>query len=84
MLYTAPCITPSCPLHPPPPKIREIKALNGQLVRLEGWKRAERRQIRGELKQLYKEERARQEKAVKVGRGFGCVWGCVCGGECHG
>jgi len=45
---------------------REIKALNSQLVKLEGWKRAERRQIRFELKQLYKEERVRQEKAVKV------------------
>jgi hypothetical protein len=45
---------------------REIKALNSQLVKLEGWKRAERRQMRTELKQLYKEERVRQEKAVKV------------------
>lgn len=35
-------------------------------MKLESWKRAERRQIRGELRQLYKEERVRQEKAVKV------------------
>jgi len=37
-----------------------------QLVKLESWKRAERRQIRAELRQLAKEERQRQQKAVQV------------------
>lgn len=37
-----------------------------QLVKLESWKRAEKRQIRAELRQLAKEERQRQQKAVQV------------------
>jgi hypothetical protein len=37
-----------------------------QLMKLESWKRAERRQIRAELRQLAKEERQRQQKAVQV------------------
>jgi hypothetical protein len=45
---------------------KEIKGLYQQLGKLEGWKRAERSQIRGELKMLAKEERSRQEKAIKV------------------
>lgn len=35
-------------------------------MKLESWKRAERRQIRAELRQLAKEERQRQQKAVQV------------------
>jgi hypothetical protein len=45
-----------------------------QLVKLESWKRAERRQMRAELRQLAKEERKRQQKAVQVRRGA-----CGCG-----
>lgn len=36
-------------------------------MKLENWKRAERRSIRNELRQLGKEERQRQDKAVQVG-----------------
>lgn len=39
-----------------------------QLMKLESWKRAEKRQIRAELRQLAKEERQRQQKAVQVRR----------------
>ena len=46
--------------------------LHRQLVKLESWKRAERRQIRTELRQLAKEERQRQHKAVQV-RPDGCL-----------
>jgi hypothetical protein len=35
-------------------------------VKLESWKRAERRQVRAELRQLAKEERQRQQKALQV------------------
>lgn len=35
-------------------------------MKLESWKRAEKRQIRAELRQLAKEERQRQQKAVQV------------------
>lgn len=35
-------------------------------MKLESWKRAERRQIRAELRQLAKEERQRQQKALQV------------------
>ncbi len=45
---------------------KDIRRLNGQLMKLEGWKRAERRAIRADLRQLAKEERQRQEKAVQV------------------
>jgi uncharacterized protein involved in exopolysaccharide biosynthesis len=54
---------------------KEIKSLHQQMAKLEAWKRAERRQLRGELRALAKEERKRQEKAIQVG-----VW--VGGGCC--
>lgn len=62
---------------------REIKKLNSQLVKLEGWKRAERRQIRSDLKQLYKEERSRQEKAVTEVVAAGRVVCCTLSGALH-
>jgi uncharacterized protein involved in exopolysaccharide biosynthesis len=45
---------------------KEIKSLHQQMAKLEAWKRAERRQLRGELRALAKEERKRQEKAIQV------------------
>ena len=45
-----------------------VLVLCRQLVKLESWKCAERRQIRAELRQLAKEERQRQQKAVQVGQ----------------
>ncbi|GMH45218.1 hypothetical protein BSKO_13175 [Bryopsis sp. KO-2023] len=44
---------------------KETKALNAKLLKLDKWKRAEKRQIRQELKVLAKEERQRQQKAVE-------------------
>jgi hypothetical protein len=55
-------------------------------MKLEPWKRAERCSIRGELRQLAKEERKRQQKAVQVSvvagwwtrprvLGRSCKWG---------
>lgn len=44
---------------------KEIKSLNQQLMKLEGWKKAERWQIRNQLKQLGKEEKKRQTTAVQ-------------------
>eukprot|EP00955_Chlamydomonas_euryale_P113301 366209-Chlamydomonas_euryale.AAC.6 len=41
-----------------------MKSLNCQLMRLENWKRAERRQVQGELRKLAKEERKRQQAAI--------------------
>uniref|UniRef100_A0A7R9YTI7 AAA+ ATPase domain-containing protein n=1 Tax=Chlamydomonas euryale TaxID=1486919 RepID=A0A7R9YTI7_9CHLO len=43
---------------------KEMKSLNCQLMRLENWKRAERRQVQGELRKLAKEERKRQQAAI--------------------
>lgn len=43
---------------------KEIKDINTQLAKLESWKRAERRQLRFDLRRLGKEERAREEAAV--------------------
>jgi hypothetical protein len=44
---------------------RERRRLAQQLVKLEPWKRAERRAARAELRDLGKEERKRQERAVR-------------------
>eukprot|EP00879_Flechtneria_rotunda_P033153 GHRR01036690.1.p1 GENE.GHRR01036690.1~~GHRR01036690.1.p1 ORF type:complete len:541 (+),score=209.92 GHRR01036690.1:666-2288(+) len=44
---------------------RDMQQLNRQLVKLESWKRAERRQMRAELRQLAKEEHQRQQKALQ-------------------
>ncbi|KAL6763961.1 P-loop containing nucleoside triphosphate hydrolase protein [Haematococcus lacustris] len=44
---------------------KEIRAINTQLMKLKPWQRAERRQLRGDLRRLGKEERGRQEAAVK-------------------
>lgn len=43
-----------------------VSTVARQLMKLESWKRAEKRQIRAELRQLAKEERQRQQKAVQV------------------
>jgi hypothetical protein len=43
-----------------------VSTASRQLMKLESWKRAEKRQIRAELRQLAKEERQRQQKAVQV------------------
>ncbi|GAX76189.1 hypothetical protein CEUSTIGMA_g3633.t1 [Chlamydomonas eustigma] len=43
---------------------KEIKSLNQKLKKLDPWKKAERRQLRDELRQLSKEERKRQGAAV--------------------
>jgi hypothetical protein len=45
---------------------RDMQQLNRQLLKLEHWKRAEKRQIRTELRQLAKEEKQRQQKALQV------------------
>ncbi|KAI8477001.1 MAG: P-loop containing nucleoside triphosphate hydrolase protein [Monoraphidium minutum] len=62
---------------------KEIKALNSQLMKLEGWKRAERRQVRTDLRQLYKEERERQERAVKEVVNGARVICCTLSGALH-
>jgi hypothetical protein len=48
-------------------------------VKLESWKRAERRQVRAELRQLAKEERQRQQKALQVWHMWAGVkcWLCI-------
>lgn len=43
---------------------KEIQQLNRQLMKLGGWQKAERRQIRADLRRLAKEERQRQEAAI--------------------
>ena len=44
---------------------KEVKAINGRLLKLGRRDFAERRALRSELKSLLKEERKRQEKAVE-------------------
>lgn len=44
---------------------KEIKDINARLLKLSGRDRMERQRLRRELRQLVKEERARQEKALK-------------------
>ena len=44
---------------------KEVKAINGRLLKLGRRDYAERRTLRSELKSLLKEERKRQEKAVE-------------------
>ena len=56
---------------------KEVKAINGQLLKLGRRDHAERRALRSELKALLREERKRQEKAVE-----GVVSGAQVRGSC--
>ncbi|KAF8070908.1 Ighmbp2 [Scenedesmus sp. PABB004] len=62
---------------------RDMQQLNRQLMRLESWKRAERRQIRGELRALAKEERKRQQKALQEVLDGAQVLCCTLSGALH-
>lgn len=42
----------------------EMRKVNAALGKLDKWKRAERRELQGELRRLRKDERVRQERAV--------------------
>jgi len=55
----------------------EIRGLLRQMGKLERWKKAERREISGELRKLRKEERQRQEKAVEEVLGQAQVVACT-------
>uniref|UniRef100_A0A383VHI7 DNA helicase n=1 Tax=Tetradesmus obliquus TaxID=3088 RepID=A0A383VHI7_TETOB len=54
-----------------------------QLLKLEPWKRAERRQVRAELRQLAKEERQRQQKALQEVLDGAQVMCCTLTGALH-
>eukprot|EP00882_Tetradesmus_deserticola_P026838 GHRQ01029647.1.p1 GENE.GHRQ01029647.1~~GHRQ01029647.1.p1 ORF type:complete len:532 (+),score=217.63 GHRQ01029647.1:349-1944(+) len=62
---------------------RDMQQLNRQLVKLESWKRAERRQVRAELRQLAKEERQRQQKALQEVLDGAQVMCCTLTGALH-
>lgn len=62
---------------------RDMQQLNRQLLKLESWKRAERRQIRADLRQLAKEERQRQHKAVQEVINGAQVMCCTLSGAGH-
>eukprot|EP00878_Enallax_costatus_P011993 GHUV01012521.1.p1 GENE.GHUV01012521.1~~GHUV01012521.1.p1 ORF type:complete len:728 (+),score=288.54 GHUV01012521.1:305-2488(+) len=62
---------------------RDMQQLNRQLIKLESWKRAERRQIRAELRQLAKEERQRQQKALQEVLDGAQVLCCTLTGALH-
>ncbi|KAF6264977.1 P-loop containing nucleoside triphosphate hydrolase protein [Scenedesmus sp. NREL 46B-D3] len=67
---------------------RDMQQLNRHggerlLVKLESWKRAERRQVRAELRQLAKEERQRQQKALQEVLDGAQVMCCTLSGALH-
>eukprot|EP00775_Hariotina_reticulata_P006215 gene6215-6451_t len=62
---------------------RDMQQLNRQLLKLEHWKRAEKRQIRAELRQLAKEEKQRQQKAVQEVLDGAQVMCCTLSGALH-
>ncbi|WIA11524.1 hypothetical protein OEZ85_011635 [Tetradesmus obliquus] len=62
---------------------RDMQQLNRRLLKLEPWKRAERRQVRAELRQLAKEERQRQQKALQEVLDGAQVMCCTLTGALH-